>query len=218
VSGTRSRTFQRALLALASCVLASSCAFRQPTSDVPTLYDFGPAPSHARSNPAIPATLLVTPVRAPPWLDENGIVYRLLYEDVPRPQVYGMSRWSAPPAALMSDRIYSGFAAAAQGAVAPGFSAQSDFTLRIELEDFSQHFTTPEESSASLKARASLLSSTDRRLIAQREFDFRRPAAPNAVGAVKSLTAAVDAFTNELVQWTAENVRAARATGTAEAK
>jgi ABC-type uncharacterized transport system auxiliary subunit len=48
-------------------------------------------------------------------------------------------------------------------------------------------------------------------LLAQRDFEFSRPAAPNAAGAVNSLTAAVDAFTEELVRWTAENVRAAQA-------
>lgn len=209
---------RRAFLTLASVFLTSSCAFQQPTSDIPTLYDFGPPPSHARSNPAIPATLLVTPVRSPPWLDENGIVYRLLYEGVPRPQVYATSRWSAAPAALITDRVYGRFAAAARGAVAPGFSAQSDFTVRVELEDFSQHFTAPKESRALLKARVSLLSSTERRLLAQREFDYARPAEPNAIGAVKSLTAAVDAFTDDLMQWTAESVRAARAARSSETK
>ena len=126
-----------------------------------------------------------------------------------------MSAWSASPAALITDRIYSRFAAASQGAVGPGFSAQSDYTVRLELEDFSQHFTAQNESRVFLKARASLLSSVERRLLAQRQFEFTRPAEPNAPGAVKSLTEAVDAFTDELVRWTADNVRAAQARSTA---
>jgi cholesterol transport system auxiliary component len=195
-------------------VLLGSCTLQRPVSDVPTVYDLGPPPSYAKSNPAIPATVLVTRVRAPSWLDESGIVYRLLYEDSSRPRVYAMSQWSAPPAALITDRIYSRFVAASQGAVSPAFSAQSDFTVRLELEDFSQHFTTASESRISLKARASLLSSSERRLLAQREFELTRPAAPNAAGAVNGLTSAVDAFTEELVRWTAENVRGA---GTAAA-
>lgn len=196
---------------LACLMLVSSCALQAPTQDTPTSYDFGPPPSYTRSNPAIPATLLVTPVRGPAWLDESGIVYRLLYEDPSRPRVYAMSRWSASPAALITDRIYARFAAASQGAVAPGFSAQSDYTIRLELEDFSQHFTAHDSSQASLKVRASLVSSAERRLVAQREFVFARPAEPNAAGAVTSLTAAVDALAEELVKWTADNVRAAKA-------
>lgn len=201
----------RAVLALLCGLFISSCTLQAPTSDVPSVYDFGPPPVHARSNPAIPATLLVTPVRAPSSLDESGIVYRLLYEDSSRPRTYAMSRWSAPPAALLTDRIYNRFAAASRGAVSPGFSAQSDYTIRIELADFSQHFTTRDASRAILKARASLVSSGERRLLAQREFELTQPAAPNAAGAVSALTAAVDAFTEELVRWTADGVRAAQA-------
>jgi cholesterol transport system auxiliary component len=200
-----------ALLPLACVLLVAACALQAPTSDTPATYDFGPPPSHVRSNPAIPATLLVTAVRAPSWLDDAGIVYRLLYEDSSRPRVYAMSGWSAPPAALLTDRIYSRFVAASRGVVAPGFSAQSDYAIRVQLEDFSQHFSAQDKSTVSLKARASLLSSAERRLLAQRDFEFNRPAAPNAAGAVNALTAAVDAFTEELVQWAAENVRAAQA-------
>jgi cholesterol transport system auxiliary component len=201
----------RALPPLASALLVASCALQPPAAEVPTVYDFGPPPSHARSNPAIPATVLVTRVRAPAWMDDTGIVYRLLHEDSSRLRVYAMSEWSAPPAELITDRVYSRFAAASQGAVSPGFSAQSDYTIRVQLEDFSQHFTTPAASSGILKARASLLSSGERRLLAQREFELTRPAAPNAAGAVNALTAAVDAFTEELVRWTADGVRAAPA-------
>jgi cholesterol transport system auxiliary component len=210
-TGLRSFSYARALPLLAWVLLVASCALQPPAADVPTLYDFGPPPSHARSNPAIPATVLVTPVRAPAWLDESGIVYRLLHENSSRPRVYAMSQWSAPPAALITDRLYSRFAAASQGAVSPGFSAQSDYTIRIQLEDFSQHFMAQDASSAVLKARASLLSSGERRLLAQREFELTRPAEPNAAGAVNALTVAVDAFTEELVRWIADGVRATRA-------
>jgi cholesterol transport system auxiliary component len=214
-AGLRPFANRRTLLPLACALLMSSCALQTPTSDTPTRYDFGPPPSHAQSNPGIPATLLVTAVRAPSWLDETGIVYRLLHEDSSRPRLYAMSAWSASPAALITDRIYGRFAAASQGAVGPGFSAQSDYTVRVELEDFSQHFTAQNESRVFLKARASLLSSVERRLLAQRQFEFARPAEPNAPGAVKSLTEAVDGFTDELVRWTADNVRAAQVRSTA---
>lgn len=196
-------------LAAAVCTLALlSCSFERPTSAVPTSYDFGPQPSHARSNPAIPGTLLVAPVRASAPLDDTGIVYRLIYEESSRPDIYAMSRWAAEPASLITDRLRSRFAAAAEGIVAPGYSARSDHTLRIELEDFSQHFQAPGQSRVLLRARATLLGSESRRLIAQRVFDVERAASGNAPGAVKALTEATDAFVEDLVKWTAENVRA----------
>ena len=55
-----------------------------------------------------------------------------------------------------------------------------------------------------LRARATLLASESRKLLAQRVFEIERPAPGNAPGAVKALTEATDAFIEELVKWAAE--------------
>jgi cholesterol transport system auxiliary component len=194
----------------AACIAAivlAGCAFEAPVSAVPTSYDFGPARAYARSNPAIAGTVLVTAVRPPAWLEDDAIAYRLLYEDAARTQAYATSRWAAEPAALMTERISTRLAALAQGVVSPAFGARSDFTLRVELEDFSQHFAAPGESRALLRARVTLLASERRVLLAQRVFDVERAAAPNAQGAVKALTEAADLFIEDLVKWTVENAR-----------
>jgi cholesterol transport system auxiliary component len=183
----------------------ASCSFERPVSDVPTSYDFGPPASYTRTNPALPGTLLIAPVRAAPPLDDTGIVYRLLYQDGARPAVYAMSRWAAEPAVLMTDRLGSRFAAVAGAVVTPGYSARSDHTLRVELEDFSQHFQAPGTSRVVLRARATLLGS--RRPLAQRVFELERSAPSNAPGAVKALTEAADAFVEELVTWTVESAK-----------
>ena len=193
--------------ALALGLSIAACSFERPTSITPVSYDFGPAPAYVRSNPAIAGTVLVAPVKAPAWLDDSGIVYRLVYEDATRTQTYSMSRWAADPAELITDRVRSRLAAVAQGVVSPAFSARSDYTLRIELEDFSQRFDAPGQSIALLRARGTLLHSDRRALIAQRVFDVQRPAAPNAPGAVKALTEATEVFVEELVKWTAEHAR-----------
>jgi cholesterol transport system auxiliary component len=196
----------RVIAPMLAAVLAS-CTLDRAASVVPTSYDLGPAPAYARSNPAIVGTLLIPPVRAPAWLDETSLVYRLLYEDSSRPRVYAMSRWSADPASLVTDRLRSRFAAASGGVVIPGYSVASDYTLRVELDDFSQRFDAPDQSRASLSARATLLSTLDRKLIAQRVFDYERPAAANASGAVKALTEATDEFLEALVKWAAQSAR-----------
>ena len=198
----------RAVLVAAMAAALSACSFKGPESAVPTTYDLGPQPAYAKSNPAIPGALLIPPVRSPAWLDEADIMYRLLYEDSQRPQAYAQSRWAADPASLITDRLRSRFAAVSGGVVTPGYSAQSDYTLRVELEDFSQRFDAPGESRGSLRARVTLLGSQDRKVLAQRVFDVERPAAPNAPGAVKSLTEATDAFLEEVVKWTAQSARA----------
>jgi cholesterol transport system auxiliary component len=185
-----------------------SCAFERPSSVVPTTYDLGPPPVYPKSNPSIAGTVLIPAVRAPAWLDETEIVYRLLYEDSARPQPYSMSRWAAEPASLITDRLRSRFAAASHGIVTPGYSASSDYTLRVELDDFSQRFFTPEKSRGILRARASLLSTRERKLLAQREFEIERESAPNAPGAVKALSEATNAFLEALVNWAVQSVRA----------
>lgn len=91
--------------------------------------------------------------------------------------------------------------------IALGFGARSDFTLRVELEDFSQHFQAPSQSRVLLRARATLLSTEGRKVLAQRVFDVERPAAPNAPGAVKALSEANDAFVEELAKWATENAK-----------
>lgn len=205
----------RTLRTTCSCASASivlvlaltACSIERPVSAIPAEYDFGPPPAHARTNPSIAGIVLVAPVRAPVWLDTGGIVYRLLYEDAGKPQSYSMSRWAAEPASLIADRLRSRLAAVTRGVVSPAFGARSDYTLRIELEDFSQQFKAPGQSAVLLRARASLLESEGRVLLAQGAFEVERAAQPNAPGAVKALAEATDAFLDELLKWIAENAK-----------
>lgn len=197
----------RAGVTLALVLMLASCAFEAPVSTVPAEYDFGPPPAYQRANPSIPGIVLVAPVRAPAWLTDDGIVYRLLYEDAGKPQSYAMSRWAGEPASLIGERLSSRLAAATQGVVSPAFGARSDYTLRIELEDFSQHFKAPGEARALLRARATLLGSERRVVLAQRVFDYDGASQPNAAGAVKALSEATDTFLDELLAWIAATVR-----------
>jgi cholesterol transport system auxiliary component len=184
-----------------------SCAFERPSSVAPTSYDLGPAPRYARANTGIAGTVLIPAARAPAWLDEPGIAYRLLYEERDQPRIYAMSRWAADPAALLTERIRSRFAAVSGGVVTPADTASADYTLRVDLDDFSQRFDAPAHSRATLIARASLLSTRDRKLVAQRTFAIEREAAPDAAGAVRALTEASGEFVEDLVKWAVDSAR-----------
>lgn len=197
---------RRARAAVAALLMVGGCAIERPESAVPVEYDFGPPPSYAPGGNAIPAIVLIASVRAPAWIDSDGIVYRLLYEGASRPQSYAMSRWAAEPPSLLGDRLRSRLAAATRGVVSPAFGARSDYTLRVELEDFSQRFDAPGQSHALLRARATLLGSDPRVLLAQRVFEVQQPAEPHAQGAVKALTEATDRFLDELLPWVAATV------------
>ena len=208
------RTAARLTLAAVVAMSVVGCSLPIPKVNEPivaTVYDLGPPRAYKPGNPSIAGTLAIPDVTTPEWLDE-GIVYRLLYEGAREPQTYTRSRWTADPAALVTERVRTRFAAVAKSVVSPLDSARSDYTLRIELRDFSQSFEAAAQSHATLRARATLIASADRSVLAQREFEVRRDAAPNAEGAVKALAEATDAFLEELVAWTVASAKAGAST------
>ncbi len=199
---------QAARLAALALVALSACALgpqREPVAS----YDLGPPGVRGTGRqPAIPAMLLVPDVSAPAWLDGNGIVYRLSYDNNARPQAYAASRWVAPPAALLTQRLRSRLAGAAGGVLNVSDGARADYSLRVDLEDFSQSFGAADASRVALRARASLVRLADRALVAQQVFAVDKDApSPDARGAVAALGLAGDEFIDALVQWTSEQVR-----------
>ena len=210
-----------ALATLAGCALLLACA--SPAPGV-ALYDLGPviyAPRQAEDATAQSPEAaghgrrLSVRVVAPAWLDSPGIVYRLAYADVYRAQSYAGSRWVAAPALLVAQRL--------QIALDPGplparETAGPARVLQVDLDEFSQVFTSPEHSTALLRARLSLMDSgaaanaggspdpSTFRVIAQRSVNLEVPApTPDAAGAVQGLHAAVEALVgaaSDLVQKT----------------
>ena len=76
--------------------------------------------------------------------------------------------------------------------------------LRVELEEFSQLFESPNQSSGLLRVRATLgqAGTVGEKLLAQRSFVVTRPAASaDAAGGVRALTAAADAAIGEIDAW-----------------
>jgi cholesterol transport system auxiliary component len=189
-----------ALAALAGCTLA-------PQREPAVSYDLGPPAAVAAGRPAIPALLLVAEMTAPAWLDGNGIIYRLSYDNNARPQAYAASRWVSAPPALLTQRLRSHLAGAG-GVVTGADGARADYALRVELEDFSQSFSSPSASRVALRARASLVRLGDRALVAQQVFAVGKDApSADARGAVAALGQASDEFIEALAQWTGEQVR-----------
>lgn len=183
------------------------CALGPDKRDPPTVFDLGPHRSYSANPHAIAAIFLIPPVSASPWLDHTGIQYRLLYQDAGRPDVYGQNRWTMTPAQLLTVRLRARFAGAARGVVTAQDGAKADYTLRVELEDFSQSFDSAQSSKGTVRLRASLIDVNTRVLHVQRGFSAERPAAPSAPGAVQALTAATEAVVEELVAWAAQNIR-----------
>jgi len=202
--------WRAALHCAAAGVLAGillGCSIGPGATQQPATYDLGPSRGATGANPGIPAVLLVPEVGAPAWLSGYGIVYRLNYENPARTQTYALSRWAAPPAELLTQRLRSQFAAASNGVTTRADAARADYLLRVELEDFSQGFDAPGSSRTVLRARASLVNLANRALVAQRAFAVDRvTSSPDAAGAVGALGAASNEFVEALVAWTAERL------------
>ncbi len=208
------RTTMRTMLV--SLVLAAAmltgCALTAPSEEPPARYDLGPLPHYKPAPPVLPATVLLPDITAPSWLDVQGIAYRLAYDDPARVRTYAHSRWRASPPALLSQRLRARFSAATRRGVVTGAdSARASYMVRVDLEDFSQVFSAPDSSRATVRARASLINVRQHRLIAQRVFLLDRPTpSPDARGAVAALAKAGDALIEELLEWTSEQLQAQR--------
>jgi cholesterol transport system auxiliary component len=193
-------------LALATALLAA-CSLGPATKDVPATYDFGAQRNHP-GEPKIRASLLVHGIAPAAWLDTPAVVYRLNYEDGARQQAYALTRWAAPPASLLAQRLRARLAAASEsGVVSLADNARADYALRVELDDFSQVFDSLEASRAVVVARASLVDTVRRTVVAQKTFSIERAApSANAQGGIRALTAAGDELIEAIAAWTAANL------------
>ena len=198
----------RTTLVLLLAATLSGCTLGPEKKDAAATYDLSGAPSSAAGKTRIRATLLVQPVAAPGWLESNAIVYRLNYQDAARQLNYANSRWAAPVASLVAQRLRAQLAAASDsGIVNIADSARADYALRVELEEFSQVFDTAEASRAVIVARASLVNLSKRSLQAQKTFTIDRPAAgANAESGVRALSAGSAELVDAIVAWTAASL------------
>jgi cholesterol transport system auxiliary component len=185
--------------------LLGGCAALPDKPVRPAVYDFGPglsgAAAPARPGAALPA-LALADIEAPAALDGTAMLYRLAYADVQQLRPYAQARWSMPPAQLVRQRLRDPLSQ--QRVVLNPGDGPATSTLRLELEDFTQVFETPERAVGLVRLRATLVERAGGRAqpVAQRRFVAQRPApSADAAGGVRALTAATDAAVDDIVQW-----------------
>ncbi|KVE38148.1 ABC-type transport auxiliary lipoprotein family protein [Burkholderia sp. TSV86] len=189
---------RRPAFALAAVLALSSVAGCANTGAALTnvRYDLGPArPAvSAGSGPA----LKVLDVGAADPLDSDRFVYRLAYADAQRIAVYRDSKWTAPPAQLLTQRLRA--ALSQRGAVLGGEDSVRAPVLKVELAQFEQVFDGRSQSHAAVTARATL--TQDGKVLGQRTFVARAPAStPDAAGGAAALATASDDLVDQLVVW-----------------
>ncbi|HJT51759.1 MAG TPA: ABC-type transport auxiliary lipoprotein family protein [Nitrosospira sp.] len=207
------------ILALAMGIVALAGCAAVRTHSPAAVYDFGlQRPAYTSSsgeesgNKRLQVSLLVADVSVPVSRDNTGIHYRLAYDDPARSYAYGSSRWAAPPAVLLTQRVRSRIAEISENAVVGTTEGVlTNYALRLEIEEFSQVFDTADDSRAIIKLRAGLIDRPARLMVAQRNFSMEQAApTPNAAGATHALAEASDKLIEELIGWIIDELTSER--------
>lgn len=151
----------------------------------------------APPRPVIPM-LKVMAVTGPASLDSDQIPYRLTYADPHEAYSYVHSRWTAPPAQLLTERLRAGFSPRIR--VLDGGDPDPVPMLKVELLDFAQRFDAPRQGVGVVAIRASY--KVNGRLAAQREFSAAVPCrTADAAGGAAAIAAASDEVLDQLGVW-----------------
>lgn len=199
-------TGARALLATMLLALGGCSALQVPPAVA--VYDFGPGLAvQAPGAPSLPvgaAPVLLDPVLAHAALDGTAMYYRLAYANAQQLRPYTQARWSMPPADLLAQRLRERLGATRallqDGQTVPLGSLH----LILELDEFSQVFSSPAASTGLVRVQATLgrREAGGQRWLAQRSFVAQRDApTPDAAGGVQAQGQAVDALVAELQKW-----------------
>ena len=210
----RTEALYRGVVPLLAALAMAGCSALPDKPMRSVMYDFGPgalAVSPAsRQTPLAPIAIddITTSGGA---LDNMSVLYRLAYLDEQQLRTYAQARWSAPPALLVRQRLRDQlglrraiFNAGDSVSLNRSQNAILPLLLRLELEEFSHLFTTPDTSVGLIRMRATLVDVTPagEKLVGQRILIVQRPAtSSDAPGGVRALALATDAAIEEINQW-----------------
>lgn len=182
---------------MAACIL-TACALgdRRPPA---VQYDLGPLKTVNSENISSSLPVIRTQVQSPEWMNENLMFYRLEYINDQQIRFYTESNWNTSPARLFKNRLDSYLVTAGNTVIEVGTSSPT-LTLRIYLEDFSQHFMSPSNNIGRIVLRVSLFRDHD--LIAQKRFQKEVASlTADAQGGAKALAQGSDEVIAEMMEW-----------------
>lgn len=182
---------------LLAALLLSACVGGAGNSVPSVTYDFGLPVARLAVGGTWPGLSLE--VRSPSWFDSTNVDYRLAYADPLTRRQYVGSRWAGAPAQLIAQRLRQQL-----GVVSATANSATDCLIRVELQEFSQVFDSPQSSRGVLTASVSLIDGK-RRVVAERLAAIDKPAlGADASGGVQALVAASTEFGRLLSDWLLE--------------
>ena len=201
---SRARSMGARAVFLACAVALGGCAVPLPDKPVrPQPYDLGPPLALPTDTAPGGSALALAQVDSSAAIDGTAVVYRLLYDGAgQQPRPYATARWTMSPPQLVAQRLREALAAT-RPVVEPGAGLAAT-ELRVEVDDFSHSFASASASEGVVRLRATVVAPGARtqRLLGQRSFEVRRPAASaDPAGGVAALRAATDEAVRQLVAW-----------------
>ena len=167
--------------------LIAGCASSGGQDSIVKTFDLGTAAPKAQ----LPALRSVS-VRAPMPFDGVDMYYRLAWRDGAEIASFAQNRWAAPPAELVRRQILRALPA----------TGAAPCALEVELQDFSQVFSSKEASEARLEMRAALIAGNTR--VAARSVQVAEAApSANAAGGAAAFARASERAVSELAEWIA---------------
>ncbi|MGH8373512.1 MAG: ABC-type transport auxiliary lipoprotein family protein [Gammaproteobacteria bacterium] len=161
------------------CITAA-CSLWPAQPPAPQVHDFGPPPV---VNDHAAADFRLDSVRAPAWLANDNIHYRLVYQDPTALRNYADHRWAAPPAELIAARLQDLLSVGS----ADYTGTHDAYVLRVNLLEFEQDFSTEHDAQVHLELDVSMRRSNDGQIIAQRRFVLSQATTPDVRGAISGL-------------------------------
>lgn len=210
--------YYKNLAVIGSLLLLAGCAAVPQAPARPVFYDFGPGwmdalPAASTQAPLSP--LVLADVQGAGQADASTAVqYRLAYADARQLHSYQLARWNLPPAQLLEQTLRSTLGqrravlrATDARAAAPGATGVRPAVLRVQLEEFSQVFTSAADSVGLVRVRATVVvpSASGDQLLGQRVFTVQQPAASaDAAGGTHALAEAASLVVQDIAQWLQE--------------
>ena len=220
--------YQLSASAICCLIFLSACSALPAPPLLPVVYDFGPGITEP--SPALPAQapgsaripLVLADIQSAGVADgSTALHYRLLYDDAQQLRAYQRARWSQSPAELVRQSVANELTqqwpvlnsrsardVARSGGVSDG--ARTMRVLRLEMEEFSQVFSSAAQSSGVLRLRATLSEAgpEGERLRGQRLFIAQSPASSqDAAGGSAAMARAAHQAARELAVWIEQTAR-----------
>lgn len=161
-------------------LLASGCIY---TPSQLALHDFGVSRATPLSSP------VAISVKAPQWLSDQAIHYRLLYSSPTQVRAYTLDRWLAPVPELFQQKLLSS-------------GKNFNYALVIQLVDFEQQFVAPDKARVLVGFTAEAWSLDNTRLIGKQKFLLEQPTVTaDANGAVNGFATLTGQAADRIQQW-----------------